>query len=549
MRLIVVRGPTPAGPFDLGEGVHHAGRAPECEVCLPSKRVSRQHAVFTVTNGQVTVRDLGSHNGILDAAGNRAQELTLAAGSQVQVGDFVLALEAPPPAAEDDIDLDDEDFGIDTDTAEADRRSPREPERSGSAPFGADPDRTLPPGARAPAAPPAADPEHTLPPGARPEPRRLLDPSRSLLGEPVNPRAEPAIKLDSVAPPPRVGPPPCAPVLPFGPASGGFTATPWSTYPPPPPRLPVPASDPPPPPRLPAPAHDPPPPPPPPPAALTPGPSTIRPREAQLPPLPLAEPSAGDSSTATAATRQSGVGGPWIAQAALLVGMAVSLLLCVNVGQILAGQAGQEQMSLLRGLAIADSLANRNAPALAEQRGMDLDANFVLERDGVVSASLADARGTVLAPAAKLRTSLASVPAYQDAARTGESAQAPGEGGEWVLVVPVRAQIGGAGPRQVVGYAVLGYDPSDVSTGISSPLFSGLVALVAAGLSACLLSIGGWWLVIRPLGLLRDETELALRGDAREVVSPVRLGAMEQLVHSINRVLTRARGTPTGRGR
>jgi hypothetical protein len=55
--------------------------------------------------------------------------------------------------------------------------------------------------------------------------------------------------------------------------------------------------------------------------------------------------------------------------------------------------------------------------------------------------------------------------------------------------------------------------------------------------------IGGvWWLLLRPLAALREETELALLGDTHEVVAPVRLAHFEQLAHSINRLAARARG-------
>ncbi|MDP2311256.1 MAG: FHA domain-containing protein, partial [Pseudomonadota bacterium] len=118
MRLIVLRGPSPAGPFDLREGTNHAGRGPECEVFLPSKRVSRRHAVFQVVDGRVEVRDLESHNGILSADGTRVASLVLAPGERVQVGDFVLRLEAPV----DDLVLleeEDDDILLDDETAES----------------------------------------------------------------------------------------------------------------------------------------------------------------------------------------------------------------------------------------------------------------------------------------------------------------------------------------------------------------------------------------------------------------------------------------------
>ena len=119
MRLIVVRGPAQVGPFDLQEGSNHAGRGSECEVMLPSKRVSRRHAVFQVGDGRVVVKDLESHNGIIDDDGRRVAVVPLAPGGRVQIGDFLLMLDAPLAPTEDDLDLDSEEVSLEReDTAE-----------------------------------------------------------------------------------------------------------------------------------------------------------------------------------------------------------------------------------------------------------------------------------------------------------------------------------------------------------------------------------------------------------------------------------------------
>jgi len=112
MRLIVVRGPGKAGPFELKEGVHIVGREPSCPVYLPSRKVSRKHAEVVIAAGRVTVRDLDSHNGVIDADGRRVAVLPLPPGDRVQVGDFILMLEAPlaPTTDADDVELGAEDL-------------------------------------------------------------------------------------------------------------------------------------------------------------------------------------------------------------------------------------------------------------------------------------------------------------------------------------------------------------------------------------------------------------------------------------------------------
>jgi HAMP domain-containing protein len=236
-------------------------------------------------------------------------------------------------------------------------------------------------------------------------------------------------------------------------------------------------------------------------------------------------------------------GVPWLAQAALLLFAVVGLVLCAPFGGLLAqlrsGITQTEEVSVLRGVALAESLANRNAQPLADQRGLALETTFLMEKDGVRDAVIADRTGTVLAPPDKLRTSVALQPAWLETSKTGETAVSEAASGDVQIAVPIRAQPGGAGPKQIVGYAIVEYDPAAVTgnsmwIGLAASLF--VVACVVA-----MLSFGAWWLVLRPIAALREETELAFLGDNHDVAPPVRLTQIEQLAHSINRLAARAR--------
>jgi DNA-binding NtrC family response regulator len=67
------------------------GAAPSNDLCLPDRGVSRNHAEFTLRDGRVWVRDLGSRNGItLD--GVRVTEAELQVGSVVLLGETPVAL-------------------------------------------------------------------------------------------------------------------------------------------------------------------------------------------------------------------------------------------------------------------------------------------------------------------------------------------------------------------------------------------------------------------------------------------------------------------------
>jgi pSer/pThr/pTyr-binding forkhead associated (FHA) protein len=61
------------------------GRDPSCDISHDHSLLSRRHAEFATTGQAVTVRDLGSRNGVF-VNGNRAAERTLEAGDIVQIG-------------------------------------------------------------------------------------------------------------------------------------------------------------------------------------------------------------------------------------------------------------------------------------------------------------------------------------------------------------------------------------------------------------------------------------------------------------------------------
>src|SRR5215213_5232004 len=61
------------------------GRDPSCDVSHDDSLLSRRHAEFVTAGDDVTVKDLGSRNGVF-VNGARAAEQRLAAGDVVQIG-------------------------------------------------------------------------------------------------------------------------------------------------------------------------------------------------------------------------------------------------------------------------------------------------------------------------------------------------------------------------------------------------------------------------------------------------------------------------------
>src|SRR5262245_66042055 len=68
------------------------GRHPSCDTRLDSLRVSRQHCCMSQDNGEVTVRDLGSTNGIR-INGQRVERGRLRPGDELSIAHIRYRLE------------------------------------------------------------------------------------------------------------------------------------------------------------------------------------------------------------------------------------------------------------------------------------------------------------------------------------------------------------------------------------------------------------------------------------------------------------------------
>lgn len=89
--LIVASGPRRGMHWSLPTGNTESGRDPEAPIFLDDVTVSRHHAEFTVEEGILTVRDLGSTNGTY-VNGRRIDAGTLEPGDEVIIGRFHLVV-------------------------------------------------------------------------------------------------------------------------------------------------------------------------------------------------------------------------------------------------------------------------------------------------------------------------------------------------------------------------------------------------------------------------------------------------------------------------
>jgi predicted component of type VI protein secretion system len=77
---------------ELNEGTYAVGRSAQCQVSLDDPLVSRQHAMFEVGPGGVTVQDLGSRNGVI-VNGHRIEgKVQLSVGDRILIGSQELTL-------------------------------------------------------------------------------------------------------------------------------------------------------------------------------------------------------------------------------------------------------------------------------------------------------------------------------------------------------------------------------------------------------------------------------------------------------------------------
>ncbi|MFZ5446809.1 MAG: FHA domain-containing protein [Myxococcota bacterium] len=86
----VKQGPGQGTRFELDQNELIIGRGDKATLVLESEEVSRQHARLTRLEGEYTIEDLESRNGIV-LNGLKVHSAVLRDGDQVQLGDVVLS--------------------------------------------------------------------------------------------------------------------------------------------------------------------------------------------------------------------------------------------------------------------------------------------------------------------------------------------------------------------------------------------------------------------------------------------------------------------------
>lgn len=90
--------------FPMRDGELALGRSSQCEVVLVDGQASRRHALIRVSDGQATIEDLGSRNGVLVDGMRVTEPMTLLLGSRITIGSTNLIVVDTPRTAEDAAD-------------------------------------------------------------------------------------------------------------------------------------------------------------------------------------------------------------------------------------------------------------------------------------------------------------------------------------------------------------------------------------------------------------------------------------------------------------
>lgn len=99
MRLVVKQNDRLVSQIQFIKGPIHLGRHAQCQILLPNRSVSRQHAViFLAEAGQWMVKDLHSTNRTY-LNGNAIDQASMKDGDRIQVGDYVVEVDLEKDSA------------------------------------------------------------------------------------------------------------------------------------------------------------------------------------------------------------------------------------------------------------------------------------------------------------------------------------------------------------------------------------------------------------------------------------------------------------------
>lgn len=91
-KIKVLKGPNNISNFDLKFGDNILGRSPNCDICIPSPGLSKQHAKITISDNGVYITDQGSTNGTF-VNGIKITSQRIKVGDRIGLFDVLLTIE------------------------------------------------------------------------------------------------------------------------------------------------------------------------------------------------------------------------------------------------------------------------------------------------------------------------------------------------------------------------------------------------------------------------------------------------------------------------
>lgn len=246
---------------------------------------------------------------------------------------------------------------------------------------------------------------------------------------------------------------------------------------------------------------------------------------------------------------------PWQVQITLVLALVGALIVTGVVGPMLTHtEKAVSAEALKRAETLVNSLAMRNGEFIKTSNDIYYDTKTFLSNEGVTEAYLLSRDLVILSPPEQRnrvkRNALTNqVQNSKDIVSLEEaSIDADGRKGTYHLASPIRVWNADAGRYDIYGYAYLVFQADLVgkaATGRASRmvLYGGIIGglLLAAMILITVLTV-------RPLTALRDDAEYALRGDSRQVVSRARFRALQDVAHTLNRAIERAREAAANAG-
>ena len=257
----------------------------------------------------------------------------------------------------------------------------------------------------------------------------------------------------------------------------------------------------------------------------------------------------------------------WRSQVFIMAGL-IGTAMMGGVAFLVSRTKGDfRELALGRAELVAQQFASENAVYMFQKNSLSLSNEATSKQDGVkealIAAPMKSGTGEVIAEIAfpptraGMQIDDTEYPSIIEAFKAGKSFDVVigknKEHPEWFDIAAPMQYYNSADPVdpgfKLVGVAFITFDPQVVADKSTSAGLLYGVALAVLVLS----SMGGALLVIRAtepaIARVQEDTELVIRGDLKQVRSPIKMPQLEALAHSINRLIQKSPGSPAGGSR